>query len=99
MTPFLRESPEGVYLQIRLQTKASRAALGPAAADALRVAVNEAPEKGRANAAAARLVAEALRIAPSRVEIIAGGKSRRKRLLLRGVKIDEVRAALGIGEE
>ena len=96
MTPVLRERPEGVYLEIKVQTKASRAGLGPAGADGLKVAVNEAPEKGRANAAVAKLVAEALRVAPSRVEVVAGGKSRRKRLLIRGVRAEELRKAMGI---
>ena len=97
MTPLLRESPEGVYLQVKVQTKASRCGLGPVAADALKVAVNEAPEKGKANAAVCRAVAEALGIAPSRVEIVAGDKSRRKTLLIRGGKIEEIRSLLRIG--
>jgi len=96
MTPLLRESPEGVYLQVKVQTKASRRGLGPVAADALKVAVNEAPEKGKANGAVCRAVAEALGIARSRVEIVAGDKSRRKTLLIRGMKIEKARSALGI---
>jgi uncharacterized protein YggU (UPF0235/DUF167 family) len=43
-----------------------------------------------------RLVAECLGV--RRAEVVAGARSRRKRVLVAGVEIAVVRAALGIGE-
>jgi uncharacterized protein (TIGR00251 family) len=58
----------------------------------LRVRVTDPPEAGRANAAAARVVAEFL--GARRAAIVSGGSSRRKQVLVEGVAIDEARSRL-----
>ena len=50
----------------------------------LRARVRAAPEAGKANAALARLIAEWLGEAKSKGEIVSGGKSRLKQVLVRG---------------
>jgi len=92
----VRQAPEGTLLDVRVQTKASRKGLGPVTGGALKVAVTEAPEKGKANRAVASVVAKALHIAPSRVALVAGEKARTKRLLIHGMTPAEVRAALDL---
>ncbi len=42
------------------------------------ISVKEPPQKGRANDAVCHALAEYLRIAPSRIEIVSGKTSRRK---------------------
>jgi uncharacterized protein YggU (UPF0235/DUF167 family) len=46
--------------------------------------VRALPEAGRANAALERLVADWLGVAPSRVSVVQGGKSRLKRVAIAG---------------
>nr|WP_237182421.1 DUF167 domain-containing protein [Roseomonas marmotae] len=44
----------------------------------LKLAVNEAPEDGRANRAICALLAEALHVPPSRIAVVQGAASREK---------------------
>src|SRR5206468_1673477 len=61
---------------------------------ALKVAVSAAPEKGRANRAVERLLAEALDWRVSAVSIVAGEKSRDKVVEIRGLEREEIRRRL-----
>lgn len=58
--------------------------------DSLKVRVTAAPEKGRANAAVEKLVADALGVAPGRVAIVQGKSSARKVMEITGMDEDEV---------
>jgi uncharacterized protein YggU (UPF0235/DUF167 family) len=57
----------------------------------LRVAVSAAPEKGKANAAVAAVLAEALGCKASQVELLSGETARAKRFLVSGVPPDDLR--------
>ena len=81
-----RATPEGVSIALRAQPKASRARIIGLHGTALKVAVTEAPEKGKANEAVIELLADALDVAKSRIEITAGLASRSKTALVRGEK-------------
>ena len=70
--------PGGTHLLLRVQPKARRSAILGVHAGALRVAVTAPPDKGRANLAVAALVAEALDLRASAVEVVAGHASRDK---------------------
>tara|TARA_B100000676_G_C18040091_1_gene824346 strand:- start:218 stop:454 length:237 start_codon:yes stop_codon:yes gene_type:complete len=50
----------------------------------LRVRVNEAPEKGKANAALIKLLAREWNIPRSRLSVVRGQKNRRKSVLVHG---------------
>jgi uncharacterized protein YggU (UPF0235/DUF167 family) len=75
-----------VDLEVRVQPRARRAALGGLSPDgaALAVAVTEAPEDGRANRAVCLAVARALGVPGSSVEVLRGATSRRKTLRIAG---------------
>lgn len=60
----------------------------------LNVSVNARPVEGRANAACRRLLADALALPLSRVEIIAGASARRKRIRIRNTDIATLAARL-----
>jgi uncharacterized protein YggU (UPF0235/DUF167 family) len=62
--------------------------------DVLRVDVTEAPERGRANDAVIRLLAEALGVTKAEVSIRTGHASRDKRLDVAGLEADELRARI-----
>jgi uncharacterized protein (TIGR00251 family) len=82
---------QGTILPVRAQPGARKDAVLGERAGALRVAVTAAPERGKANSAIARLLAEALGIRPSQVELISGETAREKRFLVAGVSLDELR--------
>lgn len=78
----------GIELHVKAQPRARRAGVGGVAEGVdgprLKVAVNEAPEDGRASRAVCALVAEALAVAPSRVSVTRGASSREKVLRVEG---------------
>lgn len=53
-----------------------------------------APVDGAANMAVIKLIAQSLRIAPSRVALVSGHQSRHKRVRIDGLDAGEVRARL-----
>jgi hypothetical protein len=57
--------------------------------------VREPAEKGRANAAVARLLAEKLALPPSYVRLARGGSSREKLFEVDGLAEDEILRRLG----
>ncbi|HEX6231157.1 MAG TPA: DUF167 domain-containing protein [Actinomycetota bacterium] len=54
------------------------------------VRVRDAAERGRATEAARTALAEALGVAPSRVDLRRGARARRKTFLVRGLTDDEI---------
>lgn len=88
-------TPRGATLKVRVAPGASREGILGPHGDALKVAVREPPEKGRANEALARVLAEALGAKARDVEVVRGHASRDKVVLFRGVGEAELRARLG----
>ncbi|HEY8612721.1 MAG TPA: DUF167 family protein [Roseomonas sp.] len=78
----------GLELRVKAQPRAKRPGLQGLVESAdgprIKVAVNEAPEDGRANRAICALLAEALAVAPSRVSVTQGATSREKTVLAGG---------------
>lgn len=64
---------------------APRSAVRGVHGGALKMAVNAPPERGKANEAAVELVAELLGVAASRVSVVSGPRSRKKRLRVTGI--------------
>ncbi len=71
---------------MKAQPKSRRPGIGGLSADgsALRVAVSEAPEDGRANRAVCTVIAQALDVPGSAVEVAQGATSRLKTLRIAG---------------
>jgi uncharacterized protein YggU (UPF0235/DUF167 family) len=84
--PPWRLRADGVDLAVKVQPRARRPAFGGLAPGgaALRVAVAEAPEDGRANRAVCEAVARALNLPNSAVAVLHGGGSRQKTLRIAG---------------
>jgi hypothetical protein len=76
----LVEAGGATSLRLRVKPNARANAILGARAGSLRVSVTAAPERGRANEAAVRLVAETLGLAPSALILVAGHASRDKLL-------------------
>ncbi|MBI0432973.1 DUF167 domain-containing protein [Roseomonas sp. KE0001] len=83
-----RGLPGGVELRVKAQPRARREGIqgwmealgGPR----LRVAVNAAPEDGRANRAICALLAAALHVPPSAIAVVHGAASREKTCRIEG---------------
>jgi uncharacterized protein len=71
-------------IDVLVQPRASRPRIGPVRQDRLVVAVTAPPVDGAANRAVVELVAGALDVARSQVEVVRGESSRRKTLRVRG---------------
>lgn len=86
-----------VRLRVRLTPRASRDEVTLRPDGSLAVRVTAPPVDGRANTALERAVASALRIAPSRVALVRGARSREKTLLVEGLDEQAVRERLSDG--
>ena len=99
MDSMLRETKDGVTLAVRAQPGAKKTAIlgvyGEGAHAQLKVAVQAPPVEGRANQALIEFLAEKLSLPRSSVVLLAGELSRSKVLLIRGLKLEQARAALG----
>ena len=85
----LTDAPGGARLAVRLAPRARRDRIEGLVRDsdgriALKVAVSAPPVDGKANAALIELVAEALGVARSAVDLASGAGSRRKLLFVAG---------------
>jgi len=82
-------------LSVRVQPRASSDAILGWRDGSLRVRVTAPPVEGEANLAVARLLARALRVAPSAVAVIHGARAARdKRVRVAGLDEAEVRSRL-----
>ena len=85
---------EGCVIAVRAQPRARRNAVVGEQNGALKVAVTAPPDKGRANKAIEEVLASALGLKKSAVELVSGPASRDKRFLLRGITMEEARERL-----
>ena len=93
--PEVRELPDGsCEFEIRVTPGAPRSRVRGLHGKALKLAVNAPPERGKANEAAAELVADFLGVKANRVEVVAGHRSRVKRVRVSGVPAAKVVARM-----
>lgn len=81
-------------LDITVVARASRNAVRVGDDGSVRVWVTRPPADGQANAAVLDLLADALACPPSALELVSGGRSRRKRIRVRGMSGNEIEARL-----
>ena len=84
----------GTVLPVLAHAGAKRNAILGERAGALRVAVTAAPERGKANEAIQKLLAQTLDLKPGRISLISGATSRQKKFLLDGIEPDELKLRL-----
>jgi uncharacterized protein (TIGR00251 family) len=85
---------DGVVIRVRAQPGARRNGVTGVREGELCVAVTAPPDRGRANDAIVKVLANVIGVPRSRVEILGGETNRHKRLLVEGVALAEVVAAL-----
>ena len=86
-----RETADGVTFSVRVQPRSPKEGIAGERAGALLVRLGAAPVEGAANAALVRLLARALGVPGSSLEIVKGERGRDKLLRARGVSVDRVR--------
>lgn len=91
-TPFSAAS-DGVHVALQVNPRAGYDRIGPLVEQpdgrfALKVAVSAAPESGKANAAAIRLLARAWKVPKSACRVIRGERDRHKTLFVAGNATD-----------
>ncbi|MFH0908709.1 MAG: DUF167 domain-containing protein [bacterium] len=82
---WIKSTPDGVVLTIRVVPRASKNSVDGPLGDALKIRLQSPPVDGKANKALVRFLADMLDIAASRVVIVAGETGRSKRILVRGM--------------
>ena len=91
---YLSETPEGVILNVRAQPRSSRSGIDGLLGDAVKVRIRCAPVDGKANKELVETLADAFDLPKSAVVFKSGETSKTKRILLRGLTVERVRAAI-----
>jgi uncharacterized protein len=92
----LKATDNGVEITVKVVPGASRDRIMGLLGDALKIQVSAPPERGKANAAVAALLAEALGRSARSVSVISGMTSPRKIVLAQGCSLDHAAARLGL---
>jgi len=90
MPPFIQARPEGVYLSVKVQPRASKNALGGVLGNELKIKVTAPPVDSAANEALVEFLADTLSCPPGAVRIVRGQTSRHKQILVIGVTAAEI---------
>lgn len=89
-----RDDRDGALLDLLLQPRASREAVGPVHGDRLKVSVRAPPVEGEANEALIRLLGKLLGLPKSQISIRSGLSGRRKTVHVKGMDAAAVWAKL-----
>jgi len=89
-----KQDGDSLLVPVRVQPGASRERIAGEHAGALKIAVTCPPERGRANAAAADILAQALGLRPSAVRLVSGQTSRNKIFRVTGITPEAVNRLL-----
>ena len=91
----IRPAAGGVVLPVKVVPGARGDRIAGVLGEALKIATSAPPERGRANAAVAGMLAKALGIDRRSVELVSGRASRRKAFRVSGLTAGQVRRRLG----
>jgi uncharacterized protein len=95
--PWLKLTPDGVELLIRVQPRASRTKVVGEHGGRLKIALAAPPVDGAANEALVEFLAGALKVRKADVTLLDGQTSRQKRLAVRGVDAARALAMMQVG--
>ena len=92
-----RLEASGVTISVRIQPRASKNSITRMEDGSFKIRLTAPPVDGAANEALVALLAEALQVSRSAVEIISGHTARDKRISLAGMSLDEINRLLIAG--
>ena len=87
MTVEVQSIAGGIILPVQAQPGARQNAVTGVHAGRLKVVVTQAPEKGKANQALIKILAQALGVKRSQIALLAGETSHHKKFLITGVDL------------
>jgi hypothetical protein len=90
----IRNEIGGVTICVKVVPNSSRDKVAGVLGDALKITTATPPEKGKANAAVAKILAKTLDIDSRRVTLATGQTSAHKEFHVKGITADEIRAKL-----
>ena len=82
--------PEGIVLPVQARPGAKKNEVRGEQAGALKVLVTQAPEQGKANKVIVEVLAKALKLKKSQIELISGETSHLKKFLITDVTGDQL---------
>jgi uncharacterized protein len=92
----VRDSKDGVLLPVRAQPGARRNGITGVHAGQLKVSIAAPPDKGKANAALIRVLADSLNVRRSDIRLASGAASREKVFAIAGLAVVELRQRLDV---
>lgn len=95
----IRETENGVVLEVRVLPRSSRCELAGIQDGALKVKITAPPVEGKANEECIRFLSGLLKVRKSDIEIIGGGKSRNKTLCIAGIRAKDVERLVAADED
>ena len=81
----IRDSKKGLSFDIQVVPNASRQGISGVQDGVLKIRVNAPPVEGAANEACIKLLAGELKLKKSQLEIFAGAKSKRKKVMVKDI--------------
>lgn len=90
----LQPTAGGVIIPVHAQPGARKNGITGVHSGRLKVAVTQAPEKGKANQALVKLLAELLGLKRSQISLVAGETSNHKKFLIAGIDLATLQARL-----
>jgi uncharacterized protein (TIGR00251 family) len=92
----LTQTSHGVLLLVKAQPGAWRRGIVGLHAGALKIAVTEPPEKGKANRAIIEVLCESLGLHATQIEFQSGETSKLKKLIVRDIAVDELQRRVNV---
>ncbi|MBW3598076.1 MAG: DUF167 domain-containing protein [Planctomycetes bacterium] len=86
----LETTSEGVILSVKAKAAARKNGVMGVHDGALKIAVTQAPERGKANRAILDLLARSLGLRKSQIELLSGETSPEKRILIRAINQEDL---------
>ena len=86
----LEQTGDGVILPVQAQPRARKNAMVGLHAGRLKVAVTQPPEKGKANGAISKVLADTLGVKRSQVRLVSGVSSPQKKFLVAGARVGDL---------
>jgi len=90
----IKETKDGVIFNIKVVPRSSRSELTGIQEDALKLKITAPPVEGKANEECIKFLADKLGVKKSRVAIIAGHKSKRKTIIVSGLKSKDIESII-----
>ena len=87
-------TPEGVSIEVRVVPRSTRSGAAGTRQGALLVRLHAAPVEGAANEELIDILSSTLNVPKQSVTITSGGRSRSKRVRVRGISVDDARRRL-----